>query len=102
VIDWSFQDRRPADYGTLVPMLMDYYEQGDPVAQELVELEMSYVDNYVNWFKARGATRLAAVGGFGTRLYPLLVARYGDFIVQPRHEPLHGAVILAKQLFGNA
>lgn len=102
VMDWSFKDRRPADYGALVPMLMDYYEQGDPVAQELVELEMSYIDNYVNWFKVRGATRLAAVGGFGTRLYPLLVARYGDFIVQPRHEPLHGAVILAKQIFGNA
>ena len=102
VMDWSFKDRRPADYGALVPMLMDYYEQGDPVAQELVELEMSYIDNYVNWFKVRGATRLAAVGGFGTRLYPLLVARYGDFIVRPRHEPLHGAVILAKQIFGNA
>ena len=36
-------------------------------------------------------------GGFGTRLYPLLEQRYGDFIVRPQHEPLHGAVILAKQ-----
>jgi hypothetical protein len=23
--------------------------------------------------------------------------RYGDFIVRPQHEPLHGAVILARQ-----
>lgn len=102
VMAWSFDDRRPADYGALVPMLMDYYDKGDAVAQELVELEFSYIDNYVNWFKARGATRLAAVGGFGTRLYPLLTERYGDFIVAPRHEPLHGAVILAKQIFGKA
>jgi glucosamine kinase len=64
-----------------------------------MELELSLIDNYVNWFKARGATRMAAVGGFGTRLYPLMIARYGDFIVRPMHEPLHGAVILAKQNF---
>ena len=102
VMAWSFEDRRPADYGALMPMLMEYYEAGDPVAQELIELEFSYIDTYVDWFKARGATRMAAVGGFGTRLYPLMTERYGDFIVAPRHEPLHGAVILAKQIFGNA
>ena len=78
-------------------MLMDYYEKGDPVARELIDIEMGYIDNYVAWFKARGATKLAAVGGFGTRLYPLMEQRYGDFIVRPQHEPLHGAVILAKQ-----
>lgn len=97
VMDWSFKDRRPADYGALIPMLMDYYEKGDPVARELMDLEMSYIDNYVAWFKARGATKMAAVGGFGTRLYPLMEQRYGDFIVRPQHEPLHGAVILARQ-----
>lgn len=100
VMDWSFQDRRPADYGALVPMLMEYFEKGDPVARELIELEFAYIDNYVNWFKARGVTRMAAVGGLGTRLYPLLTERYGAFIVPPRHEPVQGAVILAKQLFG--
>lgn len=97
VMDWSFQDRKPADYGALIPMLMDHFEQGDPVARDLIDLEMSYIDTYVAWFRQRGVTRMAAVGGFGTRLYPLLEQRYGDFIVRPLHEPLHGAVILAKQ-----
>ena len=97
VMDWSFKDRRPADYGALIPMLMDHFDKGDPVARELIDLEMTYIDNYVAWFKARGVTRMAAVGGFGTRLYPLMEQRYGDFIVRPQHEPLHGAVILARQ-----
>jgi len=101
VMDWSFGDRRPADYGALIPMFMDYYEKGDPVARELMALQLGYIDNYVNWFKARSASQMAAVGGFGTRLYPLMIERYGNFIVPPRHEPLHGAVILAKQLFGS-
>ena len=101
VMAWSFDNRRPADYGALIPLLFDYYETGDPVAQRLIALELSEVDKYVAWFKARGYTRLAPVGGFGTRLYPELTARYGALMVMPQHEPLHGAVILAKQNFGS-
>lgn len=93
--------RAPAEYGALMPLFFEYYEKGDPVALELMELELGYIDNYVNWFQRRGANKLAAVGGLGTRLYPLLIARYGDFIVYPRHEPLHGAVILARQKFAS-
>jgi glucosamine kinase len=102
VMDWSFQDRRPADYGALMPLFFEYYEMRDPVALDLMDLQFSYIDNYVAWFRKRGATRMAAVGGLGTRLYPLLIARYGDFIVHPQHEPLHGAVILARQKFATA
>jgi glucosamine kinase len=92
--------RAPAEFGALMPLFFEYYEKGDPVAKELMELELSYIDNYVNWFKTRGVSKFAAVGGFGTRLYPLMTARYGAYIVTPKHEPLHGAVILAKQIFG--
>ena len=101
VMDWSFRDRRPADYGALIPLFFDFYEKGDPVARKMMAIELGYIDNYVAWFKKRGVKRMAAVGGFGTRLYPLLVERYGEFIVTARHEPLHGAVILAKQNFGS-
>ena len=100
VMDWSFNDRRPADYGALIPLFFDFYERGDPVAKQLMAIELGYIDNYVAWFKRRGVTKMAAVGGFGTRLHPLLIERYGDFIVPSEHEPLHGAVILAKQNFG--
>ena len=117
VMDWSFPrdprgpapaaadgpstllGRAPAEYGALIPLFFDYFDRGDPVARELMELELGYIDNYVRWFKARGVNRMAAVGGFGTRLYPLMIARYGEFIVPPMHEPLHGAVILAHQNF---
>lgn len=117
IMDWSFPKddkpaaapaagapatllgRAPAEFGAFVPMLMDYYDKGDAVARELIDLQMSFIDNYVRWFKARGVEKMAAVGGFGTRLYPLMTARYGEFIVTPKHEPLHGAVILAKQNF---
>lgn len=91
--------RAPKAYGDFSRMIFDYFEQGDPVARELIQLEMHYVDNYVRWFKARGATRLAATGGVGERLYPMLVERYGSFIVKPLGDNLSGAVILARQNF---
>ena len=44
---------------------------------------------------------LAVVGGFGERLFPILQQRYGNFVALPKFEPLHGAVILAKQNFAS-
>ncbi|MET3900523.1 glucosamine kinase [Devosia sp. UYZn731] len=100
IMDWSFKDERnPADYGALMPMFIDYFEKGDSIARQLMDLQFSYIDNYANWFKARDAKVMAIVGGFGQRLFPLLQQRYGDFVALPLYEPLHGAVILAKQNF---
>jgi glucosamine kinase len=94
--------RAPAEYGKFMHLLMSHYEKGDAVAQKLIELQLSYIDNYVNWFKARGAQKMAIVGGFGERLFPLLQKHYGDFVALPLYEPLRGAVILAKQNFASA
>lgn len=91
--------RAPKAYGDFTRLIFDFYDKGDAVARELIELELGYVDIYVRWFKARGATRMAATGGLGERLHGLLVERYGDFIVKPLGDNLSGAVILARQNF---
>lgn len=91
---------RPADYGEFVPLFFEFYDQGDTVAEALMQFQLTSIDHYVHWFMGRGAQAIAVVGGFGRRLYPLLRERYGDLIVEPKAEPLHGAVILARQLFG--
>ncbi|RDE09983.1 hypothetical protein DVH29_03365 [Pelagibacterium lacus] len=97
VMAWSFDKRQPADYGALMPLFMEHFEMGDPVALDLMERELDHVDRYVSYFKSRGAERLAVVGGFGQRLMPLLEIRYGGYVTLPRGEPLDGAVILARQ-----
>src|SRR4051812_2640146 len=84
IMDWSFPKddrlagnpppgapatllgRAPAEFGALMPLFFEYYERGDAVAAELMELQMSYIDTYVRWFKARAVGKMAAVGGFGT------------------------------------
>lgn len=97
VMAWSFDGRQPADYGALMPMLVEYFEKGDPVAKKLMDIELADIDRYVTYFRGCGAGKLAVVGGFGQRLLPLLQERYGDYVCLPRREPLYGALILARQ-----
>ncbi|MCR6669855.1 BadF/BadG/BcrA/BcrD ATPase family protein [Devosia ginsengisoli] len=93
--------RAPAEFGKLMPLFIDYLEKGDPVARKMLDIQLGYIDTYVNWFKAHNAQVMAIVGGFGQRLFPILVERYGTFVALPKFEPLHGAVILAKQNFAS-
>jgi glucosamine kinase len=97
--DGSGRPARPVDYGRFVPLFFEYHEKGDPLAQELMRFELDAIDNYVEWFSNRGAKAIALVGGLGTRLYPQLEERYGPLIVRPKAKPLHGALILARQLY---
>jgi len=60
---------------------------------------MGYIDTYVRWFQGHGAQVMSIVGGLGQRLFPRLQDRHGDFVALPKFEPLHGAIILAKQNF---
>ena len=99
--DDALVGRAPGEFGKLMPLFFDYLEQNDPVAQKLLAIQIGYVDTYVNWFKSHGANVMAIVGGLGQRLFPILQQHYGDFVALPKYEPLHGAVILAKQNFAS-
>jgi len=89
---------RPADYGRFVPLLLEHFDSGDPVAAELMAFQMRSIDRYVDWFRMRGARAIAIVGGLGERLFDLIAERHGPIIVRPQAEPLQGAVILARQI----
>jgi glucosamine kinase len=91
--------RAPAEFGKLMPLFIEHLDKGDPVAQKMLDIELAYIDTYANWFKKHGAQVMAIVGGFGQRLFPRLEQRYGNFVALPKFEPLHGAIILAKQNF---
>ncbi len=91
--------RAPAEYGKLMPLFIKHFDKGDPVARRMMDIQIGYIDTYVRWFKSHGARVMAIAGGFGQRLFPILQDRYGDFVALPKFEPLHGAVILARQNF---
>jgi glucosamine kinase len=93
--------RAPGEFGKLMPLWFDYLEKGDPVARKMLDIELGHIDTYVNWFKGHGAEIMAIVGGLGQRLFPNLQQLYGSFVALPKYEPLHGAVILARQNFAS-
>lgn len=93
--------RAPAEFGKLMPLFIEYLEAGDPVAKKMLEIELSAIDTYVRWFQSHNAHVMAIVGGFGERLFPIIQQRYGNFVALPKFEPLHGAVILARQNFAS-
>jgi glucosamine kinase len=91
--------RAPGEFGRLMPLYSDYLDKNDPVALKLLDIQMGYIDTYVRWFQGHGAQVMSIVGGLGQRLFPRLQDRHGDFVALPKFEPLHGAIILAKQNF---
>ena len=99
--DQALIGRAPGEYGKLMHVLFDYMDKGDPVADKMLAIQFGYIDTYVNWFKGHGASVMAIVGGLGQRLFPNLQQRYGEFVALPKYEPLHGAVILARQNFAS-
>ncbi len=99
--DQALIGRAPGEYGKLMHVLFDHMDKGDPVADKMLAIQFGYIDTYVNWFKSHNASVMAIVGGLGQRLFPNMQARYGDFVALPKYEPLHGAVILARQNFAS-
>ncbi|MGJ8527523.1 BadF/BadG/BcrA/BcrD ATPase family protein [Maritalea sp.] len=95
IMAWSFK-AWPKDFASLVPLFMEFYEKGDPIADEMMAFEFDQIDQFANWFKARGAKKLAIVGGFGVRLLPLLKERHPNFILGARADAQHGALLMAK------
>ncbi|MCB1518425.1 MAG: hypothetical protein KDJ19_12515 [Hyphomicrobiaceae bacterium] len=93
---------RPADYGQFAPMVFEFADKGDPVAKRLMQFEHAAIDQYVNWFKSRGAKSIAIVGGLGQRLLPELIERHGPIMCMPKKDSMHGALILARRQIQSA
>lgn len=92
---------RPVDYGGFAPLFTEYLEKGDPLARELLQFELDAIAQYVDWFTAHGVTAIAIVGGLGHSIMPQIKARFGDVIIEKEPVSLSGAVILARQHFGD-
>lgn len=92
---------RPVDYGSFALLFAEYLKKGDPLALELLDFELCAIAQYVDWFKSIGVTSIAIVGGLGHSIMPQMRARFGEIIVEEEPVSLAGALVLARQKFGN-
>jgi glucosamine kinase len=94
VVSWMDQ-APPGEYGSFAPLVMDYAEGGDEIALSIVEDAVLHVERFIDTIFARGAPRLALVGGLSERMRPWLRVRTAQRLSEPLADPLHGALILA-------
>lgn len=94
VVSWMDQ-ANPGDYGELAPLVMDYAEAGDEIALSIVEDAVLHVERFITTIFAKGAPRLALLGGLSARLRPWLRVRTNARLSEPLGDALDGAALLA-------
>src|SRR5690606_10289425 len=38
--------RAPAEFGKLMPLFIDHFDKGDPVARKMMDIQLGYIDTY--------------------------------------------------------
>lgn len=71
---------------------------GDEVAQKIIEVGASYVNDLSLKLKEFGAPALSMIGGIGFLWKPYLSQEVQDFVVEPKEQPEVGAVYYAQQM----
>ncbi|WP_341212757.1 BadF/BadG/BcrA/BcrD ATPase family protein [uncultured Limimaricola sp.] len=87
---------RPADFGTLAPMVMEAAAAGDGTAREIVERGAQWLDRALDTLGHRADEPIYLTGGLGP-LYRAALERPGRRFADPQGTPLDGALILARQ-----
>jgi glucosamine kinase len=96
LVTWATK-ARPGDYGTFVPLVFDHAQAGDTTARELLHETAEDICLLVEALIAKGAPNVALVGGLAKPMQPWLPERIRPFLIEPKGDPLDGALILARR-----
>jgi glucosamine kinase len=93
---WS-EKAKPRDYAALAPLVFAAAASGDVVGMSIIVEGAAAISSLGRALLARGAGRLCLQGGL-SKLYPAyLDADVMAALVEPRADPLDGAIMLAKR-----
>jgi glucosamine kinase len=95
----AWADRATAtNYAEFAPLVMDHAEGGDSIAREIVEHAAAEIDELARRLSARGALRIALLGGLAARIAPWLAADVRACLVPSEGDAIDGALALARRL----
>jgi glucosamine kinase len=97
--DWA-RRALPRDYARFSPRIFAAAEAGDPHGRELVGKAAEAVARLANELLARGAPRIAVVGGLARPLAPYLPDEIKPHLIEAKRDPLDGAIMMARQAAG--
>jgi len=94
IVDWTSR-ARPKDYATFAPLVMDLAEQGDPIAEQIVQESALRLDRLIHALIDRGAEQCCLMGGVAERISPWLAVSIRERLRDPQGDALDGAILLA-------
>lgn len=101
LVTWA-ATARPRDYGKFVPDIIDHAQAGDAAARGLLHETGEDVCLLVEALLTKGAPNVALVGGLAGPIQPWLPERIRPLLVEPKGDPLDGALMLARRRFRGA
>lgn len=95
IVRWTW-NASPRDFGALAPLVVEHAKRADPAAVELMRLAAGHIDALAARLIARGAHRLALVGGLAPHISQWISRNTQTHLVPPAGDALDGAVRLAR------
>jgi len=97
--DWA-RHALPRDYAQFAPRIFAAAAQGDRHGHALVEEAAQAVARLANELLARGAPRIALVGGLARPFAPYLPHQLKPHLVEAKRDALDGAIMMARHAAG--
>jgi glucosamine kinase len=95
IVRWA-DAARPAEFGRLAPLVVEYAKQLDPAAVELMQRAAHHIDMLAARLIARGVERIALAGGLAPHLEGWLAPQTRQYLVASQGDALAGALGLAQ------
>ncbi len=92
----QFMHATPTIYARYAPLVFAAAEQGDAVAQQVIEQGARHIDNIANRLFSLNPTRLSLIGGLAYKVQPYLSAAVQNKITAAEASPEFGAVWFAR------
>lgn len=90
LIGWA-QKARSVDYGKLAPLVMNWYDQADPIARQIVSDQLDILNRLLDALSPTPQP-LVVMGGLAARVSPLLAERHRLQLRTAQGDALDGAL----------
>ncbi len=88
---------KPADYGSLAPLVVELSGQGDDMARDIMGWAGEGASKLMRAMRRQGVRRIALVGGFSAHLRPWLAGDVRELVVAPKGDAKDGAILMARR-----
>lgn len=87
----------PMDYGSFAPQLISAFEQGDAIAQQIMNDTLKILHSRLDILEVKATGSLYMLGGLGAIYQKLLHADYQQICCPAKANAMAGAIILAQK-----